>query len=166
MRCTGVERSGGLEEGDLSPPENQSKLAARLPFACRAGMAGRLRMATLFIEPGTPWENGNNERFNDELSNRAIFYTLEADRGLATRVQHDPSARQPKLLAARTGDVDLRGRRSARMAREVDRSPEAGQERVRGSSAAPPWRADKGGQNAWTDHRLWFRRPQTPAQSA
>jgi putative transposase len=35
---------------------------------------------TLFIEPGSPWENGYVESFNgklrDELLNREIFYTL------------------------------------------------------------------------------------------
>jgi putative transposase len=35
---------------------------------------------TLFIEPGSPWENGYNESFNgkfrDELLNREIFFTL------------------------------------------------------------------------------------------
>ncbi|WP_146255561.1 DDE-type integrase/transposase/recombinase, partial [Azospirillum sp. TSA6c] len=35
---------------------------------------------TLFIEPGSPWENGYNESFNgklrDELLAREIFYTL------------------------------------------------------------------------------------------
>jgi putative transposase len=35
---------------------------------------------TLFIEPGSPWENGYNESFNgklrDELLNREIFYTV------------------------------------------------------------------------------------------
>jgi len=34
----------------------------------------------LFIEPGSPWENGYNESFNgnlrDELVNGEIFYTL------------------------------------------------------------------------------------------
>ena len=38
-------------------------------------------MKTLFIEPGSPWENDYNESFNgklrDELLNREIFYTLE-----------------------------------------------------------------------------------------
>ena len=37
--------------------------------------------AHLFIEPGSPWENGYVESFNgkmrDELLNREIFYTLE-----------------------------------------------------------------------------------------
>ncbi len=40
----------------------------------------RLGVKTLFIEPGSPWENGYNESFNgklrDELLNREIFYTL------------------------------------------------------------------------------------------
>jgi len=41
----------------------------------------RLRVKTLFIEPGSPWENGYIESFNgklrDELLNREIFTTLE-----------------------------------------------------------------------------------------
>lgn len=38
-------------------------------------------VGTLFIEPGSPWENGYNESFNgklrDELLDREIFYTLK-----------------------------------------------------------------------------------------
>jgi transposase InsO family protein len=41
---------------------------------------GRLGVQTLFIEPGSPWENGYNESFNsklrDELLNAEIFTTL------------------------------------------------------------------------------------------
>jgi putative transposase len=41
----------------------------------------RLGSSTLFIEPGSPWENGYNESFNgkfrDELLNGEIFYTLK-----------------------------------------------------------------------------------------
>ncbi len=40
----------------------------------------RVQVQTLFIEPGSPWENGYIESFNgklrDELLNREIFYTL------------------------------------------------------------------------------------------
>ena len=40
----------------------------------------RLSVRTLFIEPGSPWENGYNESFNgklrDELLNGEIFYSL------------------------------------------------------------------------------------------
>ena len=36
---------------------------------------------TLFIEPGSPWENGYNENFNgklrDEVLNTEVFYTLK-----------------------------------------------------------------------------------------
>jgi len=36
---------------------------------------------TLYIEPGSPWENGYNESFNgklrDECLNREIFYSLK-----------------------------------------------------------------------------------------
>jgi transposase InsO family protein len=41
----------------------------------------RVGSSTLFIEPGSPWENGYNESFNgkfrDELLNGEIFYTLK-----------------------------------------------------------------------------------------
>jgi putative transposase len=41
----------------------------------------RLGVQTLFIEPGSPWENGYNKSFNgkfrDELLNGEIFYTLK-----------------------------------------------------------------------------------------
>lgn len=41
---------------------------------------GKLGVKTLYIEPGSPWENGYIESFNgkmrDELLNREIFYTL------------------------------------------------------------------------------------------
>ena len=41
---------------------------------------GDLGVGALFIEPGSPWENGYNESFNgklrDEVLDREIFYTL------------------------------------------------------------------------------------------
>ncbi len=46
----------------------------------------RVGVQTLFIEPGSPWENGYNESFNgklrDELLNGEIFYTLKEARVL------------------------------------------------------------------------------------
>ena len=40
-----------------------------------------LEVGPLFIQPGSPWENGYNESFNgklrDELLNGEIFYTLK-----------------------------------------------------------------------------------------
>jgi putative transposase len=64
------------------PPEhirsdNGSEFTAR---AVRNWL-GRIGVKTLFIEPGSPWENGYNESFNgklrDEVLNREIFYTLK-----------------------------------------------------------------------------------------
>ena len=52
-------------------------------FTSRAirGWLNNLEVAPLFIEPGSPWENGYNESFNgklrDELLNRELFYTLK-----------------------------------------------------------------------------------------
>lgn len=44
------------------------------------GWLSRIGVKTLYIEPGSPWENGYNESFNgklrDELLNGEIFYTL------------------------------------------------------------------------------------------
>lgn len=46
---------------------------------------GRLGVTTLYIEPGSPWENGYMESFfnahlRDELLNGEIFYSLEEAR--------------------------------------------------------------------------------------
>ena len=41
----------------------------------------QIGVQTLFIEPGSPWENGNNESFNgklrDELLNGEVFYSFK-----------------------------------------------------------------------------------------
>ena len=50
---------------------------------------GRVAVKTLFIEPGSPWENGYNESFNgklrDELLNREIFFSLREAQVLVER---------------------------------------------------------------------------------
>ena len=42
---------------------------------------GRVGVKTLYIEPGSPWENGYNESFNGKLRheclNKEIFYSLK-----------------------------------------------------------------------------------------
>jgi putative transposase len=49
----------------------------------------RIGVKTLYIEPGSPWENGYNESFNgklrDELLNTEIFYTLKEAKVLIER---------------------------------------------------------------------------------
>lgn len=53
----------------------------------------RLSVKPLFIEPGSPWENGYVESFNskmrDELLNREIFYTLQEAQVLIERWRNE-----------------------------------------------------------------------------
>ena len=59
----------------------------------------RVEVKTLYIEPGSPWENGYNESFNgtlgEEVLKREIFYSLEEAKVLiepvAAGVQHHPT---------------------------------------------------------------------------
>jgi putative transposase len=59
----------------------------------------RLRVRTLFIEPGSPWESGYNESFNgklrDELLNREIFYTLKEAQVLVERWRREYNQIRP-----------------------------------------------------------------------
>ena len=65
--------------------DNGTEFTAR---AIRKWLA-RLSVKTLFIEPGSPWENGYIESFNgklrDELLNLEIFTTLEEAKVLIER---------------------------------------------------------------------------------
>ena len=59
----------------------------------------RVGVKTLFIEPGSPWENGYNESFNgklrDELLNREIFDTLLEAKVLIERWRHHYNTVRP-----------------------------------------------------------------------
>ena len=63
------------------------------------GWLERLGVGTLFIEPGSPWENGYVESFNgklrDELLDREIFYTLAEARVLIERWRQEYNHRRP-----------------------------------------------------------------------
>ena len=52
-----------------------------------------LEVKTLYIEPGSPWENGYNESFNgklqDELLKRELFMTLKEAKILVERWRYD-----------------------------------------------------------------------------
>ena len=69
--------------------DNGSEFTAR---AIRKWLAD-LKVTTLYIEPGSPWENGYNESFNgklqDELLKREIFITLKEARILAERWRYE-----------------------------------------------------------------------------
>ena len=70
---------------------------------------GRIGVTTLFIEPGSPWENGYNESFNgklrDELLNGKIFYTLKEAKVLIERWRHHYNTVRPH--SALRGQVGL-----------------------------------------------------------
>ena len=52
----------------------------------------KLGVQTLYITPGSPWENGYNESFNgrlrDELLNGEVFYTLKEAQVMIERWRH------------------------------------------------------------------------------
>jgi putative transposase len=59
----------------------------------------RLKVQTLFIEPGCPWENGYVESINgklrDELLNLEIFYTLDEAKVLIERWRRHYNTKRP-----------------------------------------------------------------------
>ena len=59
----------------------------------------RIGVQTLYIEPGSPWENGYNESFNgklrDELLNGEIFYTLKEAQVLIERWRFEYNTFRP-----------------------------------------------------------------------
>lgn len=70
-------------------------------FIARALRAwyGMLTIAPLFIEPGSPWENGYIESFNgklrDELLNGELFYTLHEAQVLVERWRRQYNTQRP-----------------------------------------------------------------------
>lgn len=80
--------------GDLfvrhGPPDHiRSDNGAEFTAQIVRDWLARLGVKTLYIEPGSPWENGYNESFNgklrDELLNGEIFYTLKEAKVLIER---------------------------------------------------------------------------------
>ena len=71
----------------------------------------RIGVRTLFIERGSPWENGYNVSFNgklrDELLDREVFHSLKEAEVLIERwrrhLQHLEAAQCPRVSAARAG---------------------------------------------------------------
>jgi len=112
--------------------DNGPELTAR---ALRTWLS-RVEVETLFIERGSPWENGYIESFNgklrDELLNREIFYTMHEARVLIERWRREyneirphsslgyrppaPAATRPQNPAPRGGAL-----RSDRLTLEVVR---------------------------------------------
>lgn len=71
-----------LSEGcpDYIRSDNGSEFTAKV----LTDWLNTIKIKTAYITPGSPWENGYNERFNgilrDELLNGEIFYTLKEAR--------------------------------------------------------------------------------------
>lgn len=59
----------------------------------------KLKVKTLNIEPGSPWENGYNESFNgtirDELVDGEIFYTLKEAQILIEKWREEYNTTRP-----------------------------------------------------------------------
>ena len=77
------------------PPQNGLKFTAK---AVRQWL-GAVGVRTLYIEPGSPWENGYVESFNgklrDELLNGEIFYTLREAKVLIEKWRVYYNTRRP-----------------------------------------------------------------------
>jgi transposase InsO family protein len=77
-------------------PDNGSEFTARV--SSRQWLK-RIEVQTLYIEPGSPWENGYNESFNgkfrDELLNGEIFYTLKEAQVLIERWRREYNTFRP-----------------------------------------------------------------------
>jgi transposase InsO family protein len=58
-----------------------------------------ISVQTLYIEPGSPWENGYiesyNSKFRDELLNREIFYPLKEAKTLIEKWRMEYNAVRP-----------------------------------------------------------------------
>ena len=82
---------------------------------------GQVGVKTLYIAPGSPWENGYNESFNgslrDELLNGEIFYSLAEARVMIEawrrHYKHHPATQQSGLSTsgASRGDTAIAGLR-------------------------------------------------------
>ena len=82
------------------PPEHiRSDNGPEFTAKAVRGWLGRLGVKTLFIEPGSPWENGYNESFNgklrDEVLNGEIFYTLREAQVIIERWRQEYNTFRP-----------------------------------------------------------------------
>ena len=84
-------------------PDNGPEFTAKLVRR----WSGRVGVETLFIEPGSPWENGYNESFNgklrDELLNGGDLLLVgaggRAGRAMEARVQYRPTPQRLRRLS-------------------------------------------------------------------
>ena len=106
-RCMAVVHRAKIELGQCTPLSDRPSSSSRVngppdhirsdngsEFTAHAvrDWLGRIGVKTLYIEPGSPWENGYNESFNsklrDEILNTEIFSTLKEAKVLIERWRH------------------------------------------------------------------------------
>jgi transposase InsO family protein len=104
-------------------------------FTCKAvrSWLEKVGVRTLFIEPGSPWENGYIESFNgklrDELLNGEIFYTLLEAKVLIERWRRHYNQVRPhsslgfRPPAPQTVATDILGHRPQQAALELRGAP-------------------------------------------
>ena len=94
-----LERLGELFVHRGVPEHIRSDNGPEFTAAAVREWLSRLGVTTLFIEPGSPWENGYVESFNgklrDELLNREIFYTLKEAKVLIERWRQEFNRLRP-----------------------------------------------------------------------
>ena len=89
-------------------------------------------MKTLYIEPGSPWENGYNESFNgklrDELLNGEIFYSMTEAKVLIQQWRRHYNHRRPHAAYGGVPPVDFAEKAHMRHAPyELERPARTGQ---------------------------------------
>ena len=82
------------------PPEHiRSDNGSEFTAKAVRNWLGRVGVKTLFIAPGSPWENGYNESFNgtlgDEVLKREIFYTLKEAQFIIEQWRHEYNQIRP-----------------------------------------------------------------------
>ena len=117
MEARGAESPDSRSEGDygfmMDPVSGYERLTRTTSGAMTSCMSGPLAVRewlealgvrTLYIEPGSPWENGYIESFNgklrDELLNVEIFDTLREAKVLAERWRRGYNQRRPHSALA------------------------------------------------------------------
>ena len=85
---------------DRGPPDHiRSDNGAKFTAKAVRGWLARVGVKTLYIEPGSPWENGYNESFNgklrDEMLDGEIFYSLKEAQLLIERWRHHYNTVRP-----------------------------------------------------------------------
>jgi len=92
---TEIIEAAGLFPYSYLRSDNGSEFTAKLV----RGWLDRLQVKTLFIDPGSPWENGYIESFNgklrDELLNGEIFETLQEAKVLIESWRRDYNRHRP-----------------------------------------------------------------------